>query len=92
MHTGKSTKRGTKLRNKAIWPCLSQDLNPISNPSEVGFKMNPFIIGSIFKKLLKHIATDEILHGRMVKIFSKPMLETGGQLCKSPVTSYFYYK
>lgn len=87
MHTGKSTKRGTKLRNKAIWPCLSQDLNPISNPSEVGF-----IIGSIFKKLLKHIATDEILHGRMVKIFSKPILETGGQLCKSPVTSYFYYK
>lgn len=92
MHTGKSTVKATKLRNKAMWPYLSQDLNCISNPSGVGFKMNLFAIGSIFKKLLKHIATEEILHGRMVKIFSKPMLETGGQLCKSPVTSYFYYK
>lgn len=55
MHTGKSTKRGINLRNKAIWPCLSQDLNPISNPSGVGFKINLFAIGSIRKKLLKHI-------------------------------------
>lgn len=41
------------------------------------------------KGALKRLATEGILHGRVVKNFSRRMSETVGQLCRMPARRYF---